>query len=139
MGKVVASLKSRSCWVLWVWVCSWLILAPKMLQLCTCCLVLCRSVWVSDYLSFFLVLSQSSSTALYPQSATNQGVCPNFLLFCCFHFRFTFESIKELGNVSLSLGNWGCLFKEKCNLFQAFMLNINCQCIRKNVNKFGLN
>jgi hypothetical protein len=22
------------------------------------------------------------------------------LLFCCFHFRLTFESIKELGNVS---------------------------------------
>jgi len=31
------------------------------------------------------------------QSATNQGVCPDFLLFHCFQFGFTFESLKELG------------------------------------------
>jgi hypothetical protein len=28
-------------------------------------------------------------------------VCLDSLLFCCFHFRLTFESIKELGNASL--------------------------------------
>ncbi len=33
-GKVVASPKSRPWWVLWVHVCSWLICAPKVLQLC---------------------------------------------------------------------------------------------------------
>jgi hypothetical protein len=32
----------------------------------TCCLVLCKSVWVNKCLSFFLVLSQSSSMPLYP-------------------------------------------------------------------------
>jgi hypothetical protein len=32
---------------------------------------------------------------LYPQSAIRQGACPNSLFFRCFHFRFTFESIKE--------------------------------------------
>jgi hypothetical protein len=33
-GKVVASPKSGPWWVLWVWVCPWLVLAPKVLQLC---------------------------------------------------------------------------------------------------------
>jgi hypothetical protein len=34
-GKVVASPKFGPWWVLWVWVCSWLVLAPKVLKLCT--------------------------------------------------------------------------------------------------------
>jgi len=37
----------------------------------TCCLVLCKSMWVSDCFSFFLVPSQSSSMPLYPQSAVS--------------------------------------------------------------------
>jgi hypothetical protein len=62
---------------------------------------LCRSVWVIDCLSFFIVPYRSSNTPLYPQSVANQGACPKFLLFHHFHFKFTFEFIKELGNVSL--------------------------------------
>jgi hypothetical protein len=34
-GKVMASPKSEAWWVLWIRVCPWFILAPKMLQLCT--------------------------------------------------------------------------------------------------------
>jgi hypothetical protein len=34
-GKVVASPKFGSWWVLWVRVCPWLVLAPKVLKLCT--------------------------------------------------------------------------------------------------------
>jgi hypothetical protein len=34
-GKVVASLKFGSWWVLWVRGCPWLILAPKVPELCT--------------------------------------------------------------------------------------------------------
>jgi hypothetical protein len=34
-GKVVASPKSGLWWILWVSICSWLILAPKVLKLCT--------------------------------------------------------------------------------------------------------
>jgi hypothetical protein len=34
-GKVVASPNSKSWWVLWVCVCSWLVYAPKVFQLCT--------------------------------------------------------------------------------------------------------
>jgi hypothetical protein len=39
-GKVIASPKSGSWWVLWVWVCSWLVLIPKVPQLHTNQLVL---------------------------------------------------------------------------------------------------
>jgi len=48
--------------------CLWLILAPKMFQLCTneLVLVLCRLVWVVEACQFFLVPSRSSNTPLYP-------------------------------------------------------------------------
>jgi hypothetical protein len=48
--------------------CSWLVLTPKVLPLCTnhFVLVLCRSVWVVEVCQFFLVPSRSSSTPLYP-------------------------------------------------------------------------
>jgi hypothetical protein len=48
--------------------CSWLVLAPKVLQLCINHfeLVLCKSVWVSEVCHFFLISSRSSNTALYP-------------------------------------------------------------------------
>jgi hypothetical protein len=32
-------------------------------------------------------------------------VCPNFLLFRCFHLRLIFESIKELGSASRTIFN----------------------------------
>jgi hypothetical protein len=67
-GKVGASPESGPWWVLWVRGCSWFVLAPKVLQLCTnhFVLVLCRSVWIVEACQFFLVPSQSSSTPLYP-------------------------------------------------------------------------
>jgi hypothetical protein len=34
-GKVVASPKSGPWWVLWVWVCPWLVVASKVFKLCT--------------------------------------------------------------------------------------------------------
>jgi hypothetical protein len=48
--------------------CPWLVLTPKVLQLCTnhFVLVWCRSVWVSEACHFFLFSSRSSSTPLYP-------------------------------------------------------------------------
>jgi hypothetical protein len=48
--------------------CPWLILAPKVLQLCTnhFVLVLCRSVWVIKACQFFLVPSRSSSMPVVP-------------------------------------------------------------------------
>jgi hypothetical protein len=48
--------------------CSWFVLAPKVLQLCTNHLVsvLCKPVWVSEACQFFLLSSQSSSMPFYP-------------------------------------------------------------------------
>jgi len=102
-GKAVASPKSGPWWVLWFRVCSWLVLTPKMFKLCTNHLVFgFVQVRVSSWcLSLFLVPSRSSNMPLYPQGATSQGTCPNSLLLCCFQFILTFESIKELGSVSL--------------------------------------
>jgi hypothetical protein len=64
--------------------CSWLILAPKMLQLCTnhLVLVLCRSMWVIESCSFFLVPSRSSSMPLYPSKVLRAKIVPNsFIVF----------------------------------------------------------
>ncbi len=46
----------------------WLVLAPKVLKLCTnhLVLVLCRFVWVVEACQFFLIPSRSSNTPLYP-------------------------------------------------------------------------
>jgi hypothetical protein len=38
---------------------------------------------------------------LYLQSVTSQGACLNFLLFDYFHFKLTFESIKEFESASV--------------------------------------
>jgi len=48
--------------------CSWLVLTPKVLQLCTNHLVwvMCRLVWVSEACQLFLVPSRSSNTPFYP-------------------------------------------------------------------------
>jgi len=48
--------------------CPWLVLAPKVLQLCTNHLVwvLCKLVYVSEACQLFLVPSRNSSTPLYP-------------------------------------------------------------------------
>jgi hypothetical protein len=57
--------------------CSWLVLAPKVLQLCTnhLVLVLCKFVWVIEACPFFLVPSQSSNTALYPSKMRRAREC----------------------------------------------------------------
>jgi hypothetical protein len=48
--------------------CPWLVLAPKVFQLCTNHLVwvVCRLVWVSEACQLFLVPSRSSNTPFYP-------------------------------------------------------------------------
>jgi hypothetical protein len=47
--------------------------------------------------------SRSSSTPFYPQSVMSQGACPDSLLFHYFHFKLTFESIKEFRNASIGI------------------------------------
>jgi hypothetical protein len=61
--------------------CLWLVLAPKMLQLCTnhFVLVLCRPVWVNKACQLFLVPSRSSSTPFYPSKCCELGGVPRLL------------------------------------------------------------
>jgi len=86
--------------------CPWLVLAPKVLQLCTnhLVLVLCRSMWVSEACQLFLVPSQSSSMPLYPSRvlwARERAPTPySSVVFC---LGFIFESLKELGMCQLWL------------------------------------
>ncbi len=116
--------------------CPWFVLAPKVLQVCTnhFVLLLCRSMWVSEAFHFFLVPFRSSSTPLYPSIVLwireraptlyssvvfNLGFtfepfkelkvcqCPNSLLFCCFHLKLTFESIKEFNNELVHIWSTG--------------------------------
>ncbi len=82
-GKVVASPESGPWWVLWIWGCPRLVLAPKTLQPCANQLVcwFCAGLleWM-NCLSLFLVPSRSSSTPLYPSKvlrARNMPQAPN--------------------------------------------------------------
>ncbi len=79
---------------------SWLILRPKVLQLCTnhLTLVLCRFVWIDKVCQLFLVPSRSSSTPLYPSKVlrTRERASTPYSS-AVFYLRLTFESLKELG------------------------------------------
>jgi hypothetical protein len=56
-GKVVASPKSRLWWVLWVWICPWLVLAPKVFQLCIHQLVVWFCASLCEWLIVVILLS----------------------------------------------------------------------------------
>jgi hypothetical protein len=55
--------------------CPWLVLAPRVLQLCTnhFVWVVCRPVWLSEACQLFLVPSRSSNTPLYPSKCCELG------------------------------------------------------------------
>jgi len=61
--------------------CPWLVLAPRVLQLCSnhFVWVVCRLVWVSEACQLFLVPSQSSNTPLYPSKCCELGSVPRLL------------------------------------------------------------
>jgi hypothetical protein len=88
--------------------CPWLILAPKVLQLCTnhLVLVLCRSMWVGEACQLFLVPSRSSSTPLYPSKVLwVREHAPTLYSSAVFCLGLTFESLKELGVCHSSIIN----------------------------------
>jgi hypothetical protein len=66
--------------------CSWLVLAPRVLQLCTnhFVWVVCRLVWVSEACQLFLVPSRSSNTPLYPSKCCELGSVLRLLLLLLF-------------------------------------------------------
>jgi len=99
-GKVMAYPQVRVVVGLVCLCCPWLILAPKVLQLCTnhLVLVLCRSMWVSEACQLFLVPSRSSNTPFYPSKVLRtreRDPTPCFSVVFC--LGLTFESLKELG------------------------------------------
>jgi len=61
--------------------CPWLVLAPRVLQLCInhFVWVVCRPVWVSEACQLFLVPSQSSNMPLYPSKCCELGSVPRLL------------------------------------------------------------
>jgi hypothetical protein len=61
--------------------CLWLVLAPKVLQLCInhFVWVVCRPMWVSEAYQLFLVPSRSSNTPLYPSKCCELRNVPRFL------------------------------------------------------------
>jgi len=61
--------------------CSWLVLAPRVLQLCTnhFVWVVCKPMWVSETCQLFLVLSRNSNTPFYPSKCCELGSVPWFL------------------------------------------------------------
>jgi hypothetical protein len=79
--------------------CPWLVLAPRVLQLCTnhFVWVVCRPVWVTKACQLFLVPSRSSNPPLYPSKGCEVGSVLRLLLIRCFLLGFTFEPFKELG------------------------------------------
>jgi hypothetical protein len=80
--------------------CSWLVLAPKVLQLCINHLVLifCKFVWIVEACKFFLVPSRSSSTPFYLSKMlrTRERASTPYSS-AVFNLGLTFESLKELG------------------------------------------
>jgi hypothetical protein len=98
-GKVVASPKFGPWWILWIQVCPWFIIEPKVFQLCTNQLI----VWFCVGLCEWLTACHSSYS--HPKALARLYTPKvlrvfNFLLFRCFHLRLTFEFIKELGSSS---------------------------------------
>jgi hypothetical protein len=61
--------------------CPWLVLTPKVFQLCTNHLVwvVCRPMWMSETYQLFLVPSQNSNTPLYPSKCCELGSVPRLL------------------------------------------------------------
>jgi hypothetical protein len=61
-------------------------------------------VWLIKCFSFFLTHPKAPTRPSTPKVLQVRECVPNSLLFRCFHFILTFESIKELGNVSQVYG-----------------------------------
>jgi hypothetical protein len=84
--------------------CSWLVLAPKVLQLRINHLVwvLCRPMWVSEACQLFLVPSESSSMPLYPSKCYELGSVPRLLflpLFSTWTHIWVFQGVKSASHI----------------------------------------
>jgi hypothetical protein len=104
--------------------CLWLILAPKVLQICTNHLVwvVCRPMWVSEACQLFWVPSQGSNTPLYLSKCCELRSVPWFLPLPLF---FTWIYVWVLWGVgSASFTHFPCLITLSCGLFQTLENNL---------------
>jgi len=88
--------------------CPWLVLAPRVFQLCPnhFVWVVCRPVWVSEACQLFLVPSRSSNTPLYPSKCCELGSVPWFLpLPLCFTWIHIWI-LQGIGSASTSFSSW---------------------------------
>ncbi len=111
--------------------CPWLILAPKVFQLCTnhLVLVLCRFMWIIKACEFFLVPSRSSCTPLYPSRCYEPRRGLDSLFFHCFQFGTRIWVRKGVGSTSRSISrdtqlawifsliSWRILVMTRSNVF----------------------
>ncbi len=97
--------------------CPWLVLTPKVLQLCTnhLLLILYRFVWVVEACQFFLVPSRISSTPFYPSKvlrAKERASTPcSFVVFC---LGLTFGVPQRIMSASWTHENPWCISWHLC-------------------------
>jgi hypothetical protein len=96
--------------------CLWLVLAPRVLQLCTnhFVWVVCRPMWVSEACQLFLVPSRSSNTPLYPSKCCELRSVLQLLFLPLFSY---------LGSHLSPLRSWECV-RFHGALFSLFILKI---------------
>jgi len=111
-GKVVASPKSKSWWILWVRDCSWLVYAPKCSNYALTNLLfsLCRFAWIIELFVNLLSPHHGAPTRPFTLKVLwTKERTPTFYPFVVFTFGFIVESIKELGGVSRSSTSWNII------------------------------
>jgi hypothetical protein len=139
-GKVVASPKFKLWWILWVWICPWLVLTPKVLQLCINQLVVWfMQVHVSDW-SLVILPSPMSELqhALLPLKCYELGSVPQLLIFPLFslqihiwvyqrvwehvlcHLMLKATDFSWLWNSSVYFAYWFFVFLNYCYFFFFF-------------------
>ncbi len=120
--------------------CSWLVLAPKVLQLCInhFVWVLCRPMWVSEACQLFLVPSRSSDTPFYPSKCCELGNVPRLFLlplFSTWIHIWVFQGVRSASNINHVRTKLLIDMRAKC-FYNIINLNINSntykwKCIKK--------
>jgi hypothetical protein len=94
--------------------CPWLVLAPRVLQLCTnhfVC-VMCRPMWVSEACELFLVPSRSSNTPLCPSKCCELGSVFQLLLLRLFSTWVHIWILWGVGSASCKASNALIIFED---------------------------
>jgi hypothetical protein len=109
--------------------CPWLILAPKVMQLCInhFVLVLCMSMWVIEACHLFLIPSRSSNMPLYPSIVLRaRERAPIPYSSTIFSLGLTFESLKDLGVHQLTCPTTYIFHLFFVHFFTSYVLPLAC-------------